>query len=137
MGVRRHICYVLLWDVTWRSAAKTALVAPLLRAGKAAMWRFQPLCRARWPLWVSRQGWCKAGNPLVGLPGEAWPLRGWGRGQLHGAAFFPGKSRLRFKIRGTRMSMSSTSNLTGNTSLYSSKSLIGEQIKFPVSNARR
>ena len=31
------------------AAAKTALVAPLLRAGKAVMWRFQPLCRARWP----------------------------------------------------------------------------------------
>ncbi len=49
MGVRRHICYVLLWDVTWRSAAKTALVALLLRAGEATMWRFQPLCRAHWP----------------------------------------------------------------------------------------
>ena len=85
MGVRRHICYVLLWDVTWRSAAKTALVAPLLRAGKAAMWRFQPLCRARWSrgLGVGEQaGVVQDGQTLFrGLSGEAWPLRGWGRRQ--------------------------------------------------------
>ena len=81
MGIRGHICCVCGMS-GGGAAAKTARVAPLLRAGEAAMWRFQPLCRARWPFVGERAGAVRDGQTLFrGLSGEAWPLRGWGRSQ--------------------------------------------------------
>ena len=61
------------------ASAKTALVAPLLRVGEAAMWRFQPLCRARWPFVGERgRGGARRVTPLRGCPVKHGPCAGGG-----------------------------------------------------------
>lgn len=120
------------------ASAKTALVAPLLRAGEAVMWRFQPLCRARWPfVGEGGRGGARRADPFSGSVRRSMAPVRVGRSQLHGAAFFPGKSRLRFKNTMHKKVRLAPIIYWDNTSAYPSRSLIGEQIKFPVSNARR
>lgn len=64
------------------ASAKTALVAPLLRVGEAAMWRFQPLCRARWSrgLGMGEQGrgGARRVTPSWGCPVKHGPCAGGG-----------------------------------------------------------